>query len=222
MNLPERLQAAMMQRRERPRVGLQAAVYHGEELVAEACAGHADAARTRAVDGETLFTVFSATKAVAALAVHIQAERGLLEYDRSIAQYWPEFGAHGKQGTTVRDALLHRCGVPQMPAVPARSGVRLRNGGAIAALNRLCEPGTRSGYHAHLRLITGELVRRTDRRADPSRSGFRRDLCAARHRDLWLGIPDAAEPRVAEIIDLPPETLAAIPTDSAAPRSRSY
>lgn len=219
MNLQERLQAALDAAIENgAEIGLQAAVYHREELVAGAWAGHADAARTRPVDGETLFSVFSATKAVAALAVHIQAERGLLEYDQPIAHYWPEFGQHGKEGTTVRDALLHRCGVPQMPA--GTSVVQMCDWAAmceaVAALQPLWEPGTRSGYHAYtFGWITGELVRRTDRRHRPFGQWVQDEICAPLGiRDLWLGIPDSAEPRVAEIVDLPSEALAGIPDDA--------
>ena len=39
-------------------------------------------------------------------------DRGLIELDQSIAQYWPEFGAHGKDQVTVRDALTYRALVP--------------------------------------------------------------------------------------------------------------
>ena len=47
--------------------------------------------------------------------LHIQAERGLVDYDSPIAHYWPEFAVHGKDKGTVRDALTHRIGIPQMP-----------------------------------------------------------------------------------------------------------
>jgi len=59
--------------------------------------------------------VFSVTKAVTATALHIQAERGLIDYDKPIAHYWPEFAAQGKDKATVRDALTHRAGIPLMP-----------------------------------------------------------------------------------------------------------
>src|SRR3546814_18982768 len=63
----------------------------------------------------TVFKFFSVTKAVASTAVHVQAEKGLLDYDRPIADYWPEFGRNGKDDVTVRDALNHHTGTPQMP-----------------------------------------------------------------------------------------------------------
>nr|WP_240950360.1 beta-lactamase family protein [Novosphingobium sp. ERN07] len=77
--------------------------------------GAADPATGRPVEPETLFNVFSVTKAVTATALHIQDERGLVDYDEPVAIYWPDFAANGKQGATVRHVLTHRAGVPQMP-----------------------------------------------------------------------------------------------------------
>src|SRR5262245_39920982 len=97
-------------------VGLQAAAYVDGELVVDTWAGIADEASGRPVDGETLFTSWSTTKGFAATCIHILADRGKLEYDAPIARYWPEFAANGKAEVTVRHALTHTAGVPQMPA----------------------------------------------------------------------------------------------------------
>src|SRR2546425_11169023 len=96
-------------------IGLQVAAYVDGERVVDVWGGLADETTGRTVNGDTLFPVFSVTKAVTATALHIQAERGLVDYDTPIAHYWPEFGAHGKEKGTVRDALTHRIGIPQMP-----------------------------------------------------------------------------------------------------------
>ena len=78
-------------------------------------AGLADETTGRDVDGDTLFPVFSNIKAMTATALHIQADRGLVEYHQPVAKYWPEFGKYGKDKGTVFDALTHRIGVPLMP-----------------------------------------------------------------------------------------------------------
>ena len=96
-------------------IGVQVAAYRDGKLVVDTWGGLADPATGRSVDGDTLFNVYSVTKAVAATALHVQAERGLIEYDAPIVKYWPEYGARGKEQTTVRDALTHRACVPQMP-----------------------------------------------------------------------------------------------------------
>ena len=61
--------------------------------------------------------VFSATKGIAATVVHRLVDRGLLDYDTPVAEYWPEFGANGKDDITVRDVLRHRSGLSHLKGV---------------------------------------------------------------------------------------------------------
>lgn len=198
-------------------VGLQVAAYHRGKLVVDAWGGLADPVTGREVDGQTLFNVYSVTKAVAATAVHMLVDRGRLDYDATVASYWPEYGAHGKHKTTLRDVLTHRAGVPQMPegVTPERMcdwGWMTR---AIADLRPLAEPGTKTLYLSMtFGWILGELIRR----ADPdhrSLGRFVRDEIGMplNAPDLWIGIPDAVEPRIARQID----AMAAIPAESLPP-----
>src|SRR4051794_25196339 len=76
-------------------VGLQVAAYHHGKLVVDAWGGLADPASGRRVDGNTLFNVYSVTKAVAATAIHLLVDRGLLRYGDRVAAHWPEYGANG-------------------------------------------------------------------------------------------------------------------------------
>ena len=100
---------------ERGEIGLQVAAYLHGKLAVDVWGGLADDITGRVVDGDTIFPVFSVIKAVTAVALHIQAERGYVDYYAPVAQYWPEFGAHGKDRGTVYDVLTHRIGVPLMP-----------------------------------------------------------------------------------------------------------
>ena len=77
-------------------LGAAVTVFSGGRKAVELWGGIADETTGRAVDGETLFPSFSVIKATTATALHIQAERGLIEYDKPIDEYWPEFAAHGK------------------------------------------------------------------------------------------------------------------------------
>ena len=129
-------------------VGLQVAAYKDGKLVVDTWGGVADPASGRKVDGDTLFNVYSVTKAVAATALHVQAERGLVDYDAPIVKYWPQYGAHGKGRTTVRDALTHRLHPTDAGRRHTRDDVpdwdaMVR---AIADLKPLAEPGTRTLY----------------------------------------------------------------------------
>lgn len=196
-------------------IGLQVAAYHRGRLVVDAWGGVADPATGRLVDGDTLFNVYSVTKAVAATALHLQAERGLIEYDAPVARYWPEYAAHGKAGTTVRDVLTHRACVPQMPegVTPERMCDWDWMTRAIADLKPLAEPGTKTLYLSMtFGWIVGELVRRTDP-AHRSLGRFVRDEIAGplRAPDLWIGVPDSETHRIARQVDamvpVPPEYL---------------
>src|SRR6476620_11437306 len=71
-------------------IGLQVAAYHRGKLVVDAWGGQADPATGRMVDGDTLFNVYSVTKAVAATALHVLADRGRIDYGAPVARYWPE------------------------------------------------------------------------------------------------------------------------------------
>ncbi|GGC00761.1 esterase [Novosphingobium endophyticum] len=181
--------------------GLQVCAYHRGRKVIDLWGGIADPATGRKVESDTLFNVYSVTKALTATALHIQAERGLVDYDAPIAQYWPEFAAHGKERATVRDGLTHRAGVPQMPAgvTPEMMCDWDAMVDAIAALEPLATPGEKTLYQSMtFGWIIGEIVRRSD----PAQRSFRQfvlDEIAAPLglSDLWLGIPDEAEPRVA-------------------------
>ena len=81
---------------ERGEIGVQVAAYLDSELVIDQWGGLADETTDQQVDGDTLFPVFSNIKAVTATALHIQAERGLVDYYQPVAKYWPEFGKYGK------------------------------------------------------------------------------------------------------------------------------
>ena len=55
--------------------------------------------------------VFSAGKPLVGIAIAALEERGLLDVDRTVAFYWPEFARAQKGDITVLDVLLHRSGL---------------------------------------------------------------------------------------------------------------
>lgn len=193
--------------REGGEIGLQVAAYVDGKLVVDVWGGLADETTGRKVNGDTIFPVFSVTKAVTATALHIQAERGLIDYDAPIAHYWPEFGAHGKEKGTVRDALTHRIGIPQMPegVTPELMCDWDWMVQRLADAKPLFAPGTKSAYLAYtFGWIIGEVVRRTDAKRRPFGTFVQEEICAPLGIDsLWLGIPDEAEPRVAKLTNMP-------------------
>lgn len=182
-------------------VGLQVAAYIDGELVVDAWAGIADETTGRPVTGETLFTSWSTTKGFAATCLHILADRGQVDYDTPIATYWPEFAANGKAAITVRHALTHTAGIPQMPVGVTPEMMTDWNAmcAAIATHEPLWPPGTKVGYHAWtFGWLIGELVHRVDGRALAQFA--QEELCRPLGiTDFYLGIPDEVAERVAPL-----------------------
>lgn len=95
--------------------GLQVAAYRHGELLVDAVAGIADPTTGRPVTSATPFFSYSIGKGMAATALHVLAERGIVSYDTRIVELWPAFGTHGKERVTVRYALSQSAGVPGLP-----------------------------------------------------------------------------------------------------------
>ncbi len=198
-------------------LGLQVAAYLDGELVIDAWAGLADEGTGRKVDGDTLFTIFSTSKGVTATCIHILADRGAIDYEKPIAYYWPEFAAKGKGEATVRHGLTHQIGIPQMPegVTPESMCDWEATCKAIANLEPLWKPGTKTGYHAiTFGFILGEVLRRVDGRSIARfvQEEINRPLGI---NDLYFGIPDAVEGRVATLKNAP------APPDSPTPEPGS-
>src|SRR5436853_5320500 len=201
----EAVDAAISKRGE---IGLQVMAYVDGKQVVDVWGGLADATTGKKVDADTLFPVFSVTKAVTAVALHLQAGGGLVDYAMPIAHYWPAFGAHGKDKATVYDALTHRLGVPIMPlgVTPELMCDWDWMVQRIADMHPLFEPGTKAAYMSYtFGWVIGEVVRRTDPRSRQFGTFIQEEICQPLGLDsLWVGIPDAVEPRVATLINMPP------------------
>lgn len=192
-------------------IGLQVAVYRGDELVVDIWAGTADQVAGTPVGADTLFPTFSVIKAATAVALHIQAARGLVDYDAPVARYWPEFAANGKEGMTVRHVLHHRSGLWQMPpdVTPERMADYDWMCASLARMAPMFEPGTRNGYQSY---TFGWLIAEVVRRTDPARREFREFvrqeiLDPLSIDDLWMGVPPAEHARIARLINPPSSPL---------------
>jgi CubicO group peptidase (beta-lactamase class C family) len=106
----------------------------------------------------TLFNIYSASKSLTAMVVHLLDERGLLHLDDPVAEYLPEFGRHGKDWITLRHILTHRAGIPAIPGNVKVDLDLLSDPWRVVHL--LCEshpvsvPGRRLAYHA----LTGGFI----------------------------------------------------------------
>jgi CubicO group peptidase (beta-lactamase class C family) len=181
-------------------IGAAFAAVRDGEVIVDLWGGWADRAQTRAWDQTTLAPVFSTTKGVTAIVMALLHDRGVLDYEATVASVWPAFGAHGKDRVTIAQALAHQAGVPGFleridpdlwldPPAAAE---------AIAALEPLWPPGSASGYHP---LTWGYIHAEVARRAGGRSIGtvLREDICQPLGIDFRIGTPGSEHARIAEI-----------------------
>lgn len=185
-----------------PRFGGGAlAVYlHGEPVV-DVWTGWSDRHGHVPWSEDTGAMVFSATKGVASTVIHRLVDRGLIDYDAPVAQYWTEFGANGKAGITVREMMGHRAGLSHLNGVgrdELMDHLAMEDRLAAAPASRL--RGT-SAYHA---LTYGWLLSGLARSVTGKgmRQLIRDEVAEPLNTDgLHLGRPPAGSPtRAAQII----------------------
>ncbi|GGN97120.1 serine hydrolase domain-containing protein [Nocardia rhizosphaerihabitans] len=171
---------------------------HGEPVV-DVWAGYASPGVPWAAD--TVALAFSTGKGVASTVIHQLAERGQLDYDTAVAEYWPEFAAAGKSHITVRDVLTHRAGLHRLRGLLPGPVDRFLDDEAVTAALGAATPDPRhritSGYHGisygHL---AAELVRRVTGRefVDVVRTELAEPLGA---EELWFRVPKEERHRIA-------------------------
>jgi len=181
-------------------LGARFSVCIAGEPVIDLMGGHTDTARTQAFGPDTLVPVFSTGKAVMALMIATCVERGLLDYEATVASYWPEFGQAGKAEITVGQLMSHQSGLPGFSETVEPAIWFDRQ----AVLDRLCAqapmwpPGTASGYHPiTIGYLAGELFRIVDGRS--LGQALRQDFVEPFALDLWVGLPEAEHRRVAQL-----------------------
>ncbi|WP_214408389.1 serine hydrolase domain-containing protein [Sphaerisporangium fuscum] len=198
-------------------VGAAVGVYlHGREVV-DLWGGIADPESGRPWEHDTLQVVFSTTKGVTAACAHLLAQRGELDLDAPVAEYWPEFAANGKERIPVRWLLTHQAGLPAIdhPITPAEAIAWDPMVTALAAQRPYWEPGTEHGYHAHTYgWLVGEVVRRVTGRS--LGTFLAEEIAAPLGLDLWIGLPKSELHRVSRIVSAPIDldALAAIDLDA--------
>ncbi|WP_292065323.1 serine hydrolase domain-containing protein [Brevundimonas sp. UBA7664] len=180
--------------------GARFTVCIGGEIVVDLRAGWADTAQTLPYGETTLTPVFSAGKAVMALMIATCVERGLLDYERPVSDWWPAFGQAGKAAVTVGQMMSHQAGLPgfDTPEDPAIWFDREATLARLCAQAPMWPPGTASGYSPIvIGYLAGELFRIVDGRT--MGTALREDFAEPHGLDLWVGLPEAEHGRVAQM-----------------------
>src|SRR6516225_7266937 len=98
---------------------VQIAVARGGKIAAMRTFGTVThAGRSAAATDDTLYVVFSATKAITSAAAWLLIEAGALRLDERVSYIIPEFATNGKDVVTVEQLFTHTCGFPYAPFDP--------------------------------------------------------------------------------------------------------
>jgi CubicO group peptidase (beta-lactamase class C family) len=181
---------------ERDELGAAVAVVRNGRPVVDLWAGYADPDRTSLWQPDTLTYVWSVTKAMASICVHILMERAGLDPDTPLAHYWPQFAAAGKADIPVRWVLSHRAGLAGFTerVTPADLTDWDKMTSLLAAQAPLWEPGTVSGYHAiTFGFLAGELVRRIT--GQSVGEFFADEVAGPLRADVHIGLAERDLPR---------------------------
>jgi CubicO group peptidase (beta-lactamase class C family) len=182
--------------------GAAVAVMVDGKLVVDIWAGHADKAKTKAWQRDTISNVWSSTKGVVAAAVAMLVEQGKLHYDKPIADVWPEFAAQGKEHITLDQTMSHTSGLNGLntPLTPEQLYQWSPYVEALAAMKPNWRPGADCAYHA---LSYGHLAGEPIRRVTGMSVGqyITRHIAKPLGVEFFVGLPEAQDHRAAEMIE---------------------
>ncbi|MFP6814634.1 MAG: serine hydrolase domain-containing protein [Pseudomonadales bacterium] len=145
---------------------------------------------------ESLFCVYSATKAIIAAAAWILIQEGSLDENEIVADLIEEFAANDKHEITVEQLFLHTAGFPSAPFRPLdwnNPSTRLER---FAQWGLNWPPGSRYEYHPTSSMwVIAEII---ERRSGLSFQQFVRERIAQPLGllDMYVGLPDSENDRV--------------------------
>ena len=181
--------------------GAALAVYRHSKPVLDLFGGLADRETGRPVTSDTIFVLYSSTKAVTAACLHILWERGKFQWDDTVASHWPAFAQKGKEAVTIRHVMTHQSGFPDTPS--HLTWERWHDwDAAVNAMEQIpldYQPGRVIAYHArNFGWVLGELVRRIDGR--PIDRFIREEITGPlKIEEFHLGIDPTMEERVSKL-----------------------
>ena len=180
-----------------------AATLEGEFII-DLWGGYRDAARTQSWQSDTIINVYSTTKTMTFLVALMLEDRGELNLDAPVADYWPEFAANGKANIPVKHLLSHSAGLPGFSQAVSNEALYdwETSCADLAAQAPWWEPGTQSGYHAITQgYLIGEVVRRVTGKSFGAY--FKEEVADRVEADFHVGVDPIHFPRIAELVAAP-------------------
>jgi len=184
-------------------LGAACSVVIDGECVVDLWGGWARADQSVPWDAHSTVCMMSTAKGVTGIAFNMLVDRGLVDIDKPVAHYWPEFAQNGKQDILVRWCLDHTAAIPVLTTDTLWPGAFLEYEPYIRALEvqePLWQPATRAAYHVHNQgFLLGEIMRRV---AGKTVGPFlRENVCGPLGAEYYIGGMDAGEQaHVAEVL----------------------
>jgi CubicO group peptidase (beta-lactamase class C family) len=178
---------------ERGEIGAACTVVRDGRTVVDLWGGYRDGRSRLLWEDGTFVTVFSATKGMAAATLAVAHSRGWMDWDATVATYWPEFAAAGKDRVTVRQLLAHQAGVPVLDSTVDLTTIGDVDalGSILAAQRPVWRPGARHGYHSvTFGWYAAELLRRVDPRHRTLGRFFAEEIARPLGIAFHIGLPD--------------------------------
>ena len=149
---------------------------------------------------DTLYCVFSCTKAIVSAAGWLVMQDGKLDESERVADVIPEFGTNGKDAITVEQLFTHTAGFPHAPFPATEWQSREKRLERFAKWKLNWEPGSRFEYHPTSSMwVIAELVER--RSGVPYREFVRERIALPLGLpDLHVGLPAEHHGRVADVV----------------------
>jgi CubicO group peptidase (beta-lactamase class C family) len=167
----------------------QVAMYWRGQLIVDLVGGPG-------LDADSVSCVFSSSKGVAALVIGRLIDAGKLDPSAPVVEYWPEFGAKGKEKVLVSQLLSHQAGLIGLDGGMTVDDVVDSTAAAerIAQMRPMWRPGAAFGYHGiTIGIFLEELVRRVT--GTTLQEVYEKEIRAPRNIDFWLGLPESEDHR---------------------------
>lgn len=169
-------------------------------MVVDLWGGTASRRERRPWQRDTLVNLYSATKGISALCLHLLVDAGALELEAPVCRYWPEFAAGGKAHLTVADVLCHRAGLPAIDEPLPHDALydHARIAAAVASQTPAWPRAEGHGYHPQtFGFMLGELVRRVTGRTLGTLLAER--IAGPLEADLHIGTGPEFDARIAHV-----------------------
>src|SRR5258706_777288 len=145
--------------------------------------------RVDEADDQTLYCVFSSTKAITSAAAWLLIQEGKVDVRRSVSELVPEFRENGKQDVLIEQLFTHTAGFPQAPFVPADFLDSAKRRQRFQAWRLNWAPGSKFEYHPSSSMyVIADIIERLG--GEPYGEFVRRRIAQPLGlEDLWVGLP---------------------------------